>query len=96
GPGGLVYVLTDQRVVAIKKGATVWAFNFGGTVQAGFACALSDGSVLATHDDTLQHLDGNGKALFTLKLDKPIVSPPAVDQGGSIYVATDAELLRID
>lgn len=96
GPGGLVYVLTDQRVVAIKKGATVWAFNFGGTVQAGFACALSDGSVLATHDDTLQHLDGNGKALFTVKLDKPIVSPPAVDQGGSIYVATDAQLLRID
>ena len=96
GPGGAVVALTDHGVVAIKKGSAAWTHPFGGTVQAGFACALSDGSVLATHDDTLQHLDGNGKALFTLKLDKPIVGPPAVDQGGSIYVATDAELLRID
>jgi hypothetical protein len=96
GPGGAVYVLTDQRVVAIKKGAAVWACDFGGTVQAGFACALADGSLLATHDGTLQHLDKNGKALFSLKLDAPIVSPPAVDKSGSIFVATASQLLRID
>jgi outer membrane protein assembly factor BamB len=96
GPGGAVYVLTDQRVVAIKKGAAVWACDFGGTVQAGFACALADGSLLATHNGTLQHLDKNGKALFTLKLDSPIVGPPAVDKSGSVFVATASQLLRID
>ena len=44
----------------------------------------------------LYHVDKNGKNIFALTLEQDILSPPAVNEAGDIFIATESKLIRVD
>ncbi|MDP3084530.1 MAG: PQQ-binding-like beta-propeller repeat protein [Rubrivivax sp.] len=93
----------DTRSDSLQHGAKVDSGSFeikdGRLLATGslrHGSVLGDGSLLVTGGKTLHHLSADGRKLFSVSVDSDILSPPAVDEHGHIYVATATHLVRID
>lgn len=63
--------------------------------ETGYACSLSDGSLLIAHGTTFSHLNEQGNILFSMILDPNIIGQPTVSENGSIFVATHTEIVCV-
>jgi outer membrane protein assembly factor BamB len=93
----------DARGESLQHGAKASAGSFEvkegvllGTGALRHGSGLADGSVLVTSGKVLVHLGADGRKLFSVSLDEEILSSPAVDDHGHIYVTTASHLARID
>ncbi|MBU1890238.1 hypothetical protein KJ782_01975, partial [Patescibacteria group bacterium] len=59
------------------------------------ATALADGTILFVAGTTLYRINEEGKYLFKLTLDNPLVTSPIIDQNGQIHVASSEMLYAI-
>lgn len=93
----------DARGESLRHGARLASGSFEvkdgvllgkGALHRGIA--LADGSLLVTNGPTLIHLGPDGHKRFSLTLDAEILGAPLVDVDGHVYVATAAQLVRID
>ena len=91
--GGRVYVLSEQKVLALENGKLIWTYAAEGLRHG---TVLEDRSLLITAGKSLQHVGSNGAKIFSINTADDILSPPVVDAEGHIYVATSKQVLRID
>jgi hypothetical protein len=101
--GGRLAWQFDARGESLQHGAKLAEGSFQvkdgvllGTGALRHGSGLSDGSLLVTNGKVLIHLNAEGRKLFSVALDEDILSAPAVDDQGHVYVATASRLVRID
>lgn len=88
------YILTKSKLFAIKDGNVLWEIN---SEENDFsnATALNDNSILVVKNNLLLHYTSEGNKKFELKFDEPIISAPALDESGQIYVITNNKIHAI-
>ena len=99
---GKVAWVHDARSDSLRHGARTGDGSFEvkdgrlmSTALLRHGTALADGSILVTGNRSLRHLDASGRRLFSVGLDDDIVTPPAVDAEGNIYIGTTRSLVKI-
>jgi outer membrane protein assembly factor BamB len=92
----------DARSESLRHGARVSDGSFEvkdgmllSTARLRYGTALSDGSLLVVGNNTLRHIDAEGRLNFAVTVSGEILTPPVVDAEGSIYVATATKLFKI-
>jgi hypothetical protein len=93
GRRGLVYAFIQDGALAIKDGKLAWDWKPGGPVAYG--TLLGDETLLVAAGRHLARLKSDGNELFTVDVKEAILTPPVVDAGGAIYVATATHLVKI-
>lgn len=91
GANGVVFGLVASAVLAFEGGDLAWDYKISATA----ATALGDGTLLLTAGSSLVRLDDAGERMFAANAGGPILTPPVVDGQGSIYLATDKQLVKI-
>ena len=91
GVDGAVFGVVASAVLAFAEGDLAWDYKISATA----ATALGDGTLLLTAGSSLVRLDDAGERMFAANAGGPILTPPVVDGQGSIYLATDKQLVKI-
>lgn len=88
---GTVYGVIAGAVLAFRGGELDWDYN----VSATAVTALGDGTLLVATGGQVLRLDPAGERMFRADVGGPILTPPVVDAQGSVYVATDKQLVKL-
>lgn len=84
-------VVAGDALASLERGEIHWTHTFG------FPCRVTsdaDGTLAVTSGSELSFVDAAGKLRHRLQLDEAIVTPPAVDAAGDVWLATATKLYR--
>jgi PQQ-like domain len=94
GADGSVYAIAGGAILAVREGRLAWK---QAPPKGGFAygAALEGGSFLATAGSVVYLFDAKGEQVSAIDLDEALVTPPAVDRAGIVYVASSKTLFGL-
>ena len=94
GIDGLLHVAAGTTLSTVRNGDIIRKFLTKGEAIS-FVTALGDGTLLISAGRTLYQIDSKGEILFEILFEDEIKTPPIVDRGGKIYLASATNIIKI-